>query len=43
MDTIFLTDNVGRKTKPYYVEEHDKNGSNFYWNGEDNVFYNLME
>lgn len=43
LDTIFLTDNVGRKTKPYYVEEHDKNGSNFYWNGEDNVFYNLME
>ena len=43
LDTIFLTDNVGRKTKPYYVEEHDRNGSNFYWNGEDNVFYNLME
>lgn len=43
LDTIFLTDNVGRKTKPYYVEEHDKNGSNYYWNGEDNVFYNLME
>lgn len=43
LDTIFLTDNVGRKTKAYYVEEHDKNGSNFYWNGEDNVFYNLME
>lgn len=43
VDTIFLTDNVGRKTKPYYVEEHDKNGTNYYWNGEDNVFYNLME
>lgn len=43
LDTIFLTDNVGRKTKPYYVEEHDMNGSNYYWNGEDNVFYNLME
>lgn len=43
MDTIFLTDNVGRKVKPYYVEEHDKHGTNFYWNGEDNVFYNLME
>ena len=43
MDTIFLTDNVGRKTKPYYVEEHDKNGTSNYWNGEDNVFFNLME
>lgn len=43
MDTIFLTDNVGRKVKPYYVEEHDKHGTNYYWNGEDNVFYNLME
>ncbi len=43
MDTIFLTDNVGRKVKPYFVEEHDKHGTNFYWNGEDNVFYNLME
>lgn len=44
MDTIFATDNVGRKTKPYYVEEHDKNEKNeFYWNGNDNVFYNLME
>lgn len=44
MDTILATDNVGRKNKPYYVEEHDKaaNGNN-YWNGEDNVFYNLME
>ena len=25
------------------MEEHDKHGTNFYWNGEDNVFYNLME
>lgn len=43
IDTIFLTDNVGRKTKPYYVEEHDMNGTNPYWNGSDNVFFNLME
>ena len=44
MDTIFLTDNLGRKDKPYYVEEHDlnANGKN-YWNGEVNTFYNLME
>ena len=44
LDTIFLTDNVGRKTKPYYLEEHDLDSSNAtFWNGEDNVFYNLME
>lgn len=43
MDTVFLTDNVGRKTKPYYVEEHDMNGTDPYWNGSDNVFFNLME
>lgn len=43
-DTIFLTDNVGRKNKPYYVEEHDVDASgNAYWNGGDNGFYNLME
>ena len=44
MDTIFLTDNVGRKNKPYYVEEHDfdlEGGS--YWNGEKNALYDLME
>ena len=43
MDTIFATDNVGRKVKPYYVEEHDMNGTSTYWNGENNVFYNLIE
>lgn len=44
MDTLFLTDNVGRKTKPYYVEEHDLDGENKpYFNGSDNVFFNLME
>lgn len=43
MDTIFATDNVGRKIKPYYVEEHDMNGTSTYWNGENNVFYNLIE
>lgn len=43
-DTIFLTDNVGRKNKPYYVEEHDVDASgNAYWNGGDNGLYNLME
>ena len=43
MDTIMLTDNVGRKTKPYYVEEHDMNGVNPFFNGEDNNFFNLMD
>ena len=44
MDTIFTTDNSGRKDKPYYVEEHDLNTSGkMYWNGEVNTFYNLME
>lgn len=44
MDTLMLTDNVGRKTKPYYVEEHDlDNQSKPYFNGSDNVFFNLME
>ena len=47
MDTLMLTDNVGRKTKPYYVEEHDtyNNGGQigYYFNGQDNVFYSLMD
>lgn len=44
MDTLMLTDNVGRKTKPYYVEEYDLDEQNKpYFNGSDNVFYNLMD
>ena len=44
MDTLFLTDNVGRKTKPYYVEEHDIDGENKpFFNGSDNNFFCLME
>ena len=45
LDTIFATDNVGRNTKPYWVEEHDTfdNGTKYYFNGEDNVFFNLMQ
>lgn len=44
LDTIKATDNQGRQTKPYYVLEHtkDANGSNF-WNGENNIFYILIE
>lgn len=44
VDTILLTDNVGRKNKPYYVEEHDLDPTgNNYWNGEANNLFNLME
>lgn len=44
LDTIFSTDNQGRKTKPYYIEEHDLNpDGQAYWNSETNAFYNLME
>ena len=45
MDTRHKTNNVGRLTKPYYVEEHDKdeNGRLAYWNGDDNVLWNLVE
>lgn len=43
MDTIMLTDNVGRKNKPYYVEEQDLDPSGKpYFNGSTNVFYYLM-
>ena len=45
LDSILPFDNQGKLTKPYWVEEHDFDetlGKN-YWNGEDNVLYNLME
>ena len=43
MDTIMLTDNVGRKNKPYYVEEQDLDPTGKpYFNGSTNVFYYLM-
>lgn len=44
LDTIKLIDNVGRKTKPYYMEEHDKDEDGEYFcPSERNAFYNLME
>lgn len=44
LDSIFPTDNVGKKTKPYYIEEHDINEKGQpYWNSSRNAFYNLME
>lgn len=45
LDSILPVDNQGKLTKPYWVEEHDFDeslGKN-YWNGEDNVLYNMME
>lgn len=45
LDSILPNDNQGQNTKPYWVEEHDYDetlGKN-YWNGEDNVLYNLFE
>lgn len=44
LDTTIKTNNVGQNRKPYYVEEHDKNAAGaFYWQGESNGFYNLLE
>lgn len=44
LDSIKPSDNVGRKTKPYWVEEHDLNAlGQPYWNSSRNAFYNLME
>lgn len=44
LDTVLKTNNVGQNRKPYYVELHDTNDAgNYYWQGEDNGFYNLVE
>ena len=44
LDTVLKTNNVGQNRKPYYVELHDTNAAgNYYWQGEDNGFYNLVE
>lgn len=44
LDTILKTNNVGQNRKPYYVEEHDTNASGeFYWQGEESGYYNLLE
>ena len=43
-DTIGPIDNGGTISKGYDVEVHDKSESgSFYWNGEGNVFFNLLE
>lgn len=44
LDTILKTDNSGKQSKPYYIEEHDRDRENKnYWNGENNIFYTLIE
>lgn len=44
LDTTIKTNNVGQNRKPYYVEEHDTNSSgDFYWQGEESGYYNLLE
>lgn len=44
LDTVIKTNNLGQNRKPYYVEEHDTDASGaFYWQGEGNAFYNLLE
>lgn len=47
MDTIFEIDNYGMKTKPYYVEEHDKmlkgNELKYYWNSHYNALFSILE
>lgn len=44
LDTTLKTNNLGQNRKPYYVEEHDTNDSgSYYWAGESNSFYNLLE
>ena len=45
LDSIGTIGNRGQADKPYYVEEHDYDDTlhKNYWNGEDNVLYNLIE
>ena len=45
LDSIFLTNNVGAQTKPYYAEERDTtpDGSGYYWEGQFNVLYMLVD
>ena len=45
LDSIGTIGNRGQADKPYYVEEHDYDDTlhKNYWNGEDNVLYNMIE
>ena len=44
LDTIFKTNNTGWQLKPYWLEERDTDAAgNTYWEGQYNVFYDLIE
>ena len=44
VDTVLKTNNVGQNRKPYWVEEHTKDGSGEnYWQAEESTFYCLLE
>ena len=45
LDSIFAIDNQGKFNKPYWVEEHDYDEilHKYFWNGEDNALYNMIE
>lgn len=44
LDTIILTNNVGALTKPYYIEERDKDSTgSYYWEGQANVLFMLID
>ena len=44
LDTIFLNNNVGKKTKPYFIEVFDKNeNGEYYWTSTRNALYNLAQ
>lgn len=49
LDTIFMTDNSGNQTKPYYIDrqhpydDNDINHTSICYEGKDNVLFNLCE
>ena len=49
LDTIFMTDNSGNQTKPYYIDrqhpydDEDTGHTNILYEGKDNVLFNLCE
>ena len=49
LDTIFMTDNSGNQTKPYYIDrlhpydDNDTSHTEMCYEGKDNVLFNLCE
>jgi hypothetical protein len=49
LDTIFMTDNSGNQTKPYYIDrnhpysDEDTQHITYHYEGKDNVLFNLCE